>query len=635
MDTAELDRDRSEPGLAWRVGPPALVFAITVMIFARALGHEFVGWDDPQYLENNLFFRGFDQQRLIWMFTNTDVGHYMPIVWLSWALDYTIWGMRSAGYHLGNMLIHGVNAVLFYSLILALFRWVGARDAPAATSVPKTWRVAATFGALFFSLHPLRAESVAWATERKDVLLGLFYLLALLTYVRGRGETWRGSLIFFVLALLCKSMAATLPLVLLVLDVFPLGRLGGANGWIGARARHVWLQKMPFFVLSAAAAALVIVGHQRASMTWEANLGDLPSRCAVVGYGAMFYVSKTIAPFDLSPLYEMPAKIDPLSMRYVIPCVLAALVTLGLIVLRRRAPGALAAWLCYLVILLPVCGIVPVGPQIVADRYTYLSCLGFAALAAGLLAFALRRWNRWVALGPAAVVVLLLAAGTWRQIGVWHDSQSLWEHALRVDEDCGTCNNNLGVVLMHRGRLEEADQFMSRSIQHRPEKTLFHHNYGVLLTKQGRPLEAMASYRRALEQQPNLAIASLGLSDLLSSRGRDADAMAVLRDQAELSPNAANVSLKLAWMLATCRSRALRDGNEALALALVVCERTSNRDPRALSVLAAAYAETGKLERAVETSREAFRLAMDRGEHDLADGLQAQLREFLEERNAP
>jgi tetratricopeptide (TPR) repeat protein len=402
------------------------VFAITVAWFLPALGNGFVAWDDDVLLTGNPYYRGLSWRHLVWMATTVHGGHYDPLTWLTYGIDYALWGMDPRGYHLTSVLFHGVNAVLAFWLTRTLLRRAGLQDGS------RLW-LAAAAGALFFALHPLRVESVVWVSERRDVVCGVFYLLALLAYVRmadaARPGPWLGaSLGCFLLSLLAKPWGMTLPAVLLVLDVYPLRR----HRQPGAR-RRLLLEKAPFLLLALAAAAVAsyaldAAGALRPTLA-EYGVGQ---RLAQAFYALCFYVAKTVVPAGLSPLYPFDPQLDPTAPAYA----LSALVVLGaavtLVLFRRRAPWAVAAAAGYALIALPVLGFAQAGGHAVADRYSYLACLPWAVLAAAGVYASGRVAPR--ATGAAAVTILAaLALLTVRQTRVWKSSLTLWEHAVRVD----------------------------------------------------------------------------------------------------------------------------------------------------------------------------------------------------------
>ncbi len=362
---------------------------LSFMTFLPALRNNFVtGWDDGVNLVDNPYFRGFGWTQFKWMWTNHLLEHYVPLTWMSFGLDYVVWKLNPVGYHLTNILLHGVNAGLFLWLALRLFKLArpAAADRDQASLI---W--GAAFAALLFSLHPLRVESVAWATERRDMLSGCFYLLALLAYLRRfKDEQSRGGtrkyywlcLAVFVASVLSKEMTVTLPVVLLILDAYPLRRLGGAPGqWFGPAVRRVWIEKIPFFAVSAADGLMTLhvsIGKHVAESLQQT--GWIP-RIAITTYGMMLYLLKTVLPAHLSAMYPVTRhRVDPAAAPFLVSSAALLAITAAAVALRRTFPGLLAVWLAYTVTLLPVGGIFHNGYQIAADRYTYLACLGWALL---------------------------------------------------------------------------------------------------------------------------------------------------------------------------------------------------------------------------------------------------------------
>src|SRR5213593_3385714 len=366
---------------------PLLVALFTLAAFLPALQNQFVNWDDKDNFLDNHHYRGLGWTHLRWMWT-THLGHYIPLTWMTLGLDYLLWGMNPVGYHLTSLLLHVTNAVVFFFVV----RWLLTRALPSPSEHGYALAVSAGVAALVFAIHPLRVESVAWVTERRDVLSGLFYLVAILLYLRacegmarGRGWYWL-SVAVFVCALLSKSMVVNLPIVLLILDVYPLRRLGGFVGWWSGPARRVYVEKIPFVFLAAAASAVALMAQLSVHTVTSLAQLSVPGRLAVSAYGLGFYLWKTVAPVNLSPLYELPPTVNPWAPPFLLSYGLVLAITAIVLALRRHVPGLPAAWLAYVVILLPVLGIFQSGPQIAADRYTYLAGLGWAILAgAGLL----------------------------------------------------------------------------------------------------------------------------------------------------------------------------------------------------------------------------------------------------------
>ncbi len=391
---------------------PAIIVVVTCAAFAAVTGNDFVEWGDRRELLDNVHYRGFGWANLSWMFTTIHQGHYQPLTWLSFAADYAIWGMRPAGYHATSLVLHSVCAVLVYLIILRLL-------GPEAL-------VAALLGAMLFALHPLRVEAVAWATERRGPLSSALALASVLAYLyRAR---WL-SVALFGLALLAKEFVFTLPLVLIILDVYPL-------------RRRAWREKIPFFVLAALGAAVAIASSARSGVALSLAEYGVVERVAQCFYGLAFYLQKTILPTGLSPIYSIPPDLDPFAMRYVVSAIVVIGLTAGLVAARRRFPAALAAWVVFVVILSPVLGLAQTGHQIAADRYTYLPAVAVSALVASGLV----KLGR---IAPAVMLPLLaaLAVLTWKQVGVWRDPETLWRHAVRVDPDCHISRNNLDAVL--------------------------------------------------------------------------------------------------------------------------------------------------------------------------------------------
>src|SRR5213592_2839244 len=386
-------RERREPvpsALPQRRGfwlVPALIALVTFAAFLPVLQNQFVDWDDQRNFLDNHHYRGLGWTHLRWMWT-THLGHYIPLTWMTLGLDYLLWGMNPVGYHLTNLLLHAANAVVFFFVVRRLLTLA----LPSPSEHGYALAVSAGVAALVFAIHPLRVESVAWVTERRDVLSGLFYLVAILLYLRacergarGRGWYWL-SVAVFVGALLSKSMVVNLPVVLVILDVYPLRRLGGSIGWRSEPARRIYVEKIPFVLLAAAASAIAVMAQS--SVHAVASLAQLsvPGRVAISTYGLSFYLWKMVVPVNLSPVYELRPPVNPWATPFLLSYGVVLALTAIALALRRRVPGLPAAWVAYIVVLLPVLGIFQSGPQIAADRYTYLAGLGWAILAgAGLL----------------------------------------------------------------------------------------------------------------------------------------------------------------------------------------------------------------------------------------------------------
>jgi hypothetical protein len=483
-----------ERAAAMRRGVPPLVIVAAVLAgFLPALHGGFVAWDDDLNFTENPNYRGLAPAQLGWMLTTFHGGHYQPLTWVTLALDHAVWGMDPTGYHLTSVLLHAVNAVLVYRLVIALL---------ARTSLPVGGFPAAA-GALFFAIHPLRVESVAWASERRDVLSGLFWLLALLAYLRmqegSRTRWYLVSLGCFALSLLSKAWGITLPLVLVALDAYPLGRF--APG----RARlPVFREKVPYAILAVAGAALAAAAVRPIAATRTLAEHGVLARAAQAAYGLWFYLGKTVAPVRLSPLYLLELRLDPTAPRYVAALVGTVVATAVLALGRRRWPWATTAAACYTVVVSPVLGFVQTGPQIAADRYTYLACLPWAVLLAAGVARLGRggpalRAAGW---GASAVGLVVLGVLTYRQTGVWRDSRTLWEHALQLDPRSWVAYTNRGVTRDGAGDHDGALADWSAAIAIHPGYALAWYDRGSARRARGDLDGALADLNVAIALNP-------------------------------------------------------------------------------------------------------------------------------------
>jgi Flp pilus assembly protein TadD len=543
---------------------PLVIFGLTFLAFLPSLWNGFVDWDDPLNLLENPHYRGLGWEQLTWMFGGNKTNFYMPLTWLTYGLDYTLWGMNPAGYHLTSLILHSLNACVFYFVALRLFR--AARAArPVGDSA---LRAGAALAALLFSLHPLRVESVVWATERRDVLSGLFYLLAILAYLRAlepgavgtpRAWAWYWSAVAAgCCALLSKPMAVSLPVVLLLLDFYPLKRLGLApTSWLSPAGRRVWLEKVPFIFPAAATSivALLRVGELIDPMALPP--ASWLDRLAVSVYALAFYLRKTLLPWSLSPLYEQPIPLDPMAWPILLSALAVSAVTVIAVRLRHRWPSLLAVWLAFIVVLLPVLGIVQIQSMIAADRYTYLACLGWALLAGGLLISAVeaRRagglGKRAMTLIAAAAVALPAALGalTWMQTRVWRDSETLWAHAAAVTPSA-RAHLHWGRTLIREGKPNEAIPHLRESLRLRPGYVFARFDLGVALEAQGDLTAAIDEYREVLRVKPRVASVHYSLGSALLRLGRLGEAIeeyeAALRLEPDLWPAHVNLGVALA-----------------------------------------------------------------------------------------
>lgn len=523
---------------------PATIAVLTAVAFLPVLYNEFVDWDDHDNLLANPNYRGLSWNHLGWMFTTFHMSLYRPVTWMTLGLDYLAWGVNPAGYHLTSLLFHSANAMLFYFVAQRLLRL-----ALPVLEVAHL-RLGGAFAALVFSLHPLRVEAVAWASGRENVVSGFFFMLAVLCYLNATAPAahgarrwhWMGaSWAVAALSLLSKASGMPLPLALLVLDVYPLRRLDGdPRKWLRPEYRSILWEKVPYLLMAVAVGAAAVLAKQQEQAVHSLAKYTLVVRIAESFYGLAFYLGKTLLPVGLSPLYQLPVQPDPWSWRFSISAITVVALTILLLLIRRRLPGGLAAWAFYGLMIAPVLGIVQYGPQIAADRYTYLPCLGWAVLAgAGVLALG---WTiRGRAIGPPAwrragprllcsgllvLVIFGLATLTWKQSQVWHDSVRLWRHALAVDPQSSFAHHMLAIALYNRGKNHEAIEHYRQSVRLNPDFVQAHYNLAGYLVKQGNYSEAAFHYHRAIEIDPGgPARAYYALANALAKQGLIAESI--------------------------------------------------------------------------------------------------------------
>lgn len=538
--------------------PPLVVALVTFAVFSPALLNDFVEWDDLVNVVENPHYRGLGWPQLRWMFTTALMGHWIPLAWLTLGVDYVAWGLDPLGYHLTNVLLHaGAATVLYFVARRLLALTSGASGAPLT--------LGAMAAALFFGVHPLRAESVAWVTERRDVLSGLLFLTTVLLYLRAvtepaRRRTWlAASVVVYTLAAMAKSMVATLPAVLLVLDVYPLRRLPW-EPWAWGRREHraVVVEKLPYAIVAAGCAAMALWAITVAN-SYLTTLERLPmaARILVALYGGAFYASRSLVPVGFSPLHELPAAVHPLDPRFAASGLAVMAVTLALVALRRRWPAGLAAWVAYGIMVLPVSGLLHNGHQLVHDRYSYLPTLGFALLVGGgvsagagggLGALARPGFTRGL-LASVALALGGLGALAALQARVWADTETLWRYAIEFEPTCSICHHNLGLHLLRRGAPAEALAHIRRALALRPDRVKFHDTLGLALLQVGQPEAAIAQFQTVLATYPGEAGTLSNLSGALIALGRYRDAVAPAAKAIQHDPHHAEARINLGLAL--------------------------------------------------------------------------------------
>jgi tetratricopeptide (TPR) repeat protein len=452
--------------------PLAALLAIALallLIYGQTAGHAFLNYDDDAYITANAHVReGLTGSGIVWAFTAIDYFYWQPLTWLSHMLDCTWFGLAPGPHHLTNALLHGVNAFLLFSIVRMLLG-----SAPAAAAAAALW-----------ALHPLRVESVAWAAERKDVLCALLWLLAVRSYLAARRLSWRAS-VFFVLALMAKPMAATLPLLFLGFDRWPLRRV---EAW-SALLR----EKAALLAVAAASALLTWQGQGVAEATRA--LGDVPlaSRVAHAVTDPVLYLWRTVAPFGLAIVYPYDREVPGLFIAS------SALVLAGLTAAawraRARFPAVWTGWLWFAITLVPVSGLIQAGPQAGADRFTYIPAMGLMLALAALVP------SRGLLPGSVAAAALLTFA-SFRQTAVWRDTEAVFRHALAVTGPNWMAERNLAGALMAAGRRDEAIARYQASLRIYPDQFETRYQLGIALAGSGDWAAALAHFRESARLRP-------------------------------------------------------------------------------------------------------------------------------------
>jgi tetratricopeptide (TPR) repeat protein len=475
-------------GGPWLAG--LLLVGAVFATFSPALTADFqVAFDDNYNLTENGFYRGLSPSHLAWMLTTFRLGHWQPLSWLSLAVDHALWGMDARGYHLTNLVLHALNAVLFFFLAGALFRAAGARAAGRSTP--------ALASALCFAVHPLRVESVVWITERRDVLSVACLQATLLAWLawceRGGARRYALALVFYLLSLGSKAWGITLPALFLLLDAWPLARLSRAS--FGARV----VEKLPFLALALGAAVLAFFAQKTTGAMHYAEHFTLLQKLAQACYGLSFYVQKSLWPAGLLPAYMLDRDLDPAEARFLAGfAVSAAGLTLAWL-LRRRWPAFGVALLAYAILVSPVLGLTQSGIQLVADRYTYLATMPLALLLGAGLAALASAGARRAAYALCFGACLPLAWHAHAYSKVWRDSWSLWTYTVARDPEHSFAYNQLGNLYKDAGDDARATELFETAVRTDPTSHLAYENRGIMRLRAGDSKAALADWERAIE----------------------------------------------------------------------------------------------------------------------------------------
>lgn len=623
------------------LGLALLVFAA----YSPLRSASFVIFDDNDYiLANDMVKQGLSWPGLVWAFSTSHAGNWHPLTWLSHMVDCQLYQLNPAGHHLTNVLLHIANSILLFLLLqhLTRARWSSA------------------MAAALFALHPLHVESVAWISERKDVLSALFWMLTLWAYVRYAEEQpakirrskffYVGSVILFGLGLMAKPMLVSLPFVLLLLDYWPLQRFPPFRS-------RLLMEKIPYFILSAASCVITWVAQQRggavttlASLPWKARLENVP-----IAY--VRYLKKTVWPDDLAVLYPMVRHWP--AWEVVGAIALLAGITMWVICRGRTHRYLAVGWLWFIGMLLPVIGVVHIGSISMADRYDYLPGIGLFIMIIWTVRQYISRLHANVAAVGAGLALAACLAATRIQAQYWQNSKMLFNHALAVTQENGLIESNLGLLLFRECRLDESLPHLLRAAQFAPDYFEPHYNLGNALLRKGDVAGALAQleiqaalkpddpsvefnfgnvlldnalpemaiphFEKARQNWPDVPDVYYKLGNAFRQAGRPAEAIRQYEKCLQLAPHHVQAAGGLAWMLATTPDPVLRDGTRAVQLALLADQLSSKKDPKIIGILAAAYAETGDFSQAVLTVQRALQLAGSTGQAALADLLRAQL----------
>jgi tetratricopeptide (TPR) repeat protein len=565
------------------------LIAACVIVYAPVSHFRFVMWDDPDYVLGNAHVaRGLTWGGAGWAFTATDAANWHPLTWLSHMLDVQLYGMDAGPQHVTSLLLHILNTLLLFG---ALYRMTAA------------WGRSA-FVAGLFAAHPLHVESVAWIAERKDVLSTLFWLLGMWAYVsyvrRPRASRYALVVLCFALGLMAKPMLVTLPFALLLLDYWPLGRTEPL-------ARLV-KEKTPLFALAAASSVVTLVAQQHAGAVKGFEKYSLGLRAANALASYFGYIAKTLWPARLAALYPMAS--SGLALRASLGALILVGVTFVAVHARRRRGYLLAGWLWYVGTLIPVIGLVQVGAQAMADRYTYVPLIGlFVMVAWGAQELAGKcRLAAWAPAGAAACALLACGVVARAQVGYWSDSNALWERALAVTAANAVAHNNLGAVLVKQGKNSEAIAHFTEALRIRPDYPDAENNMGMALLWDEKYGQAERYFRDALRNLPDYPDARNNLGKALMWQGRLDEAAQQLTEALRLLPDYADAENNLGMVLMSQGKldEAARHFNAAIRI------DPSLADPH--DKLGSVLAREGTLDAAIAQYGEAVRLRPDYAE---------------------
>lgn len=474
-----------------------LLVVIILAVYMQVGSHQFLNFDDGTYVTNNPHVvNGISGENIVWAFTSVQAYNWHPVTWLSHMADAQLYGLNPRGHHLTNVAIHTISALILFLLLLRV------------TSA--LWQ--SLFVAALFALHPLHVESVAWVAERKDVLSAFFWFLTLFIYsgyvAEKKSSLYVLSLFFFVLGLMSKPMLVTLPLIMLLMDYWPLGRCQYGDQepgkrWYSGRVISLVVEKIPFFACSLLSGLVTLYAQEMLGAISSLNVKPLPTRIgnSLIAYAK--YISKTIWPDNLAVYYPFPSNI-PL-WQVVFSLFILLIISTAAIRGMRRIPYFAVGWFWFLITLLPVIGLVQMGGQSMADRYSYISVIGLFIMAAwGVPDLAKRLKQRQAILALLfGAVITASAILTWQQLGRWQNNISLYRHTLGVTTENDLIHNNLGAALYSVGDPDAAILEYHKALRINPGYTNARKNLGLALERKGYLDAALLEYREAMRISPN------------------------------------------------------------------------------------------------------------------------------------
>jgi protein O-mannosyl-transferase len=507
--------------------------ASSVALFSQTIYYDFINFDDPTYIINNPHLKnGIILESLAWAFKATHAANWHPLTWISHMLDVHIFGMNPGGHHLTNVVFHILNTLLLFIVFLRMTRM--------------HWHSA--FIAILFAIHPLHVESVAWVSERKDVLCAFFWFLTMLSYTwyATQPSVYRYSFVMlcFVLGLMSKPMIVTLPFVLLLIDYWPLNRLKSCHSKALNSVSQkttpiiylIW-EKSPLFILVALSCMMTYYAQKQVGSV--APLENIPfdARIANIIVSYLSYIVKMIYPFNLAVFYPFPETITWLHFNGA-GLMLAAISMIALIKINQW-PYVAVGWLWFLGTMVPVIGFVQIGAQSMADRYTYIPIIGLFIIITWWIPALLEnfRYKRVFFIASAISIIGILTVLSWKQVGYWKNSITLFEHALRVTSDNYLAHNNLGNALSHQGETHEAIRHYQKALKINPKNEKAHFNLAIIFSRQNRAQDAMLHYRKALDINPDFEKAHFNLGVMLQKMGKNEEAIAHYQRAIQIKPD--------------------------------------------------------------------------------------------------